>query len=123
MNWLAVATGGAIGACFRYAFALMCAPLGVRFPLATFLANSIGCFLMGLGFVLIVERGLLNDVWRHLLLIGLLGAFTTFSTFSIESLSLLRDELYKTAALYVGASVIVSLLSASIGMFVAKNFL
>lgn len=123
MNWIAVAAGGAIGACLRYSLAIGFAPLGFRFPVATFIANTLGSFLMGLGFVLIVERALLSDTWRHLLLVGLLGAFTTFSTFSIESYSLLKDELYKAAAIYMFASVLISLFSAAMGVALAKNFI
>jgi len=123
MNWIAVAVGGALGACLRYALALGFTPLDSRFPIATFTANALGSFLMGLGFILIVERAVLGDLWRHFLLIGLLGAFTTFSTFSIESLSLLKNELYLMAALYVLASVVMSLLFASMGIAIAKYFI
>lgn len=123
MNWIAVAIGGAIGACLRYALALGFAPLDTRFPMATFTVNALGSLLMGVGFVLIVEKAMLSELWRQALLIGLLGAFTTFSTFSIESLSLLKSELYLMAALYLLGSIVIGLLSVSMGMTIAKYFI
>jgi len=63
MNWIAVAVGGALGACLRYALALGFTPLDSRFPIATFTANALGSFLMGLGFILIVDIRI--DGYRH----------------------------------------------------------
>ncbi|WP_096086503.1 fluoride efflux transporter CrcB [Agaribacterium haliotis] len=123
MNWLAVACGGAIGACLRYSLALSFASYGFRFPIATFAANMLGCFLMGLGFVFIVEKALLSDVWRHFLLVGMLGAFTTYSTFSVEVLSLLTDHYWKTALAYWLGTAILSVLGAGLGVYVAKQLI
>ena len=122
MMWLAIAFGGALGAMARYAIALKLAGSAGRFPIATFVTNGLGCFLMGLGFVLIVERALLPEVWRHVILIGMLGAFTTFSTFSIESLSLIQIGAWKMAGLYIGASVVGSLVAVAAGVGIAKTF-
>ncbi len=76
---------------------------------------------MGLGFVVIVERAMLPEIWRQLLLVGFLGAFTTFSTFSIEVLSLLKDEYYYLAAFYIFASVVLSLMFVALGVVLARN--
>ncbi|WP_370978528.1 fluoride efflux transporter CrcB [Agaribacterium sp. ZY112] len=123
MNWLAVAMGGAIGACLRYGLALSFASAGFRFPVATFIANMGGCFLMGLGFIFIVEKAMLSDLWRHVLLIGMLGAFTTYSTFSVEVVSLLVDQYWKTAFLYWFGTAVLSVVSAAIGIGVAKQLI
>ena len=121
MSWLFVALGGACGASLRYFIALQFSPLTTKFPWGTFLANSLGCFFMGLGFLLIVEKALVPELWRHFLLVGLLGALTTFSTFSIEVLSLIQIHAWKYALVYVFASVFVSILSAALGLSVAKT--
>jgi CrcB protein len=91
-TWILIAFGGAIGATGRYAlagFVMSCVP--PFFPWGTFVVNLLGCFLFGVTFGLAEERLVLGSSARVLLLIGLLGGFTTFSTFSFESLQLLRD--------------------------------
>lgn len=87
MQWLAVALGGALGAMGRYgANALVYTLVGSRWPLGTLMVNVLGSLLMGVFYVLIVERHVLPGPWREFIMIGLLGAFTTFSTFSIDTL-------------------------------------
>jgi len=112
MNWFAVALGGSLGAMARYGVAtLFASQQSPKFPLATFIANVLGCFLMGLGFVLIVERGALGPVWRHLLLVGFLGAFTTYSTFSIETF-LLYEVHHVWLAIFYAVVTLVSCIAA-----------
>lgn len=122
MNWLAVALGGALGASCRYAVAIQLAGLTGRFPLATFIVNGAGSFLMGLGFVLIVERQFLPEVWRHFFLIGGLGALTTFSTYSLELVLLIQSQAWKLAAFYALGSVVTCILAVFLGMSFAKHF-
>lgn len=122
MAWIYVALGGAIGACSRYSLALLFANYGSRFPWATFVANGAGCFLMGLGFALIVEREFVNQDLRQLLLVGLLGALTTFSTFAIESLSLIQNQNYKLAIIYVAGSLLMSLCACFVGLGFGRMF-
>ncbi|MCB0009545.1 MAG: fluoride efflux transporter CrcB [Anaerolineales bacterium] len=92
-RFLMVGAGGFIGAILRYAISLWLAPLSERvgFPYGTFVANMLGCFLIGFlsGWVLARELSL---EMRLLILTGFLGALTTFSTFGYESLALLRGE-------------------------------
>lgn len=115
MTWLWVALGGAVGACARYALALSLAPMPGKWPLATFLANILGSFAMGLSFYIIVDKGLLNESWRHFLMVGCLGAFTTFSTFAIEALSLLQYQNWKLALVYAISSCIGAILAVLLG--------
>ena len=91
-----------------------------RFPLAIFIANSIGSLCIGLSYVLIVERGMLPEVWRAFLMVGLLGAFTTFSAFSLDSLRLIEQGEGLIALSNIFANVVVGLISAFIGMSIGR---
>ncbi len=119
MQLLAVAVGGALGAMGRYGLnALVVQYSSLRFPLGTLLANAIGSALIGILFVLIIERGILPPIWREFLMIGVLGAFTTFSTFSLDTLALWHNGELLMAAVYVLANVALCLLLtfAAIGL-------
>jgi len=83
MHWIAVAIGGALGAMGRYAVSSWVFQINHKFPFATLAINVLGSFVMGILFVLIVERTLLSMEMRSLLMIGFLGAFTTFSTLAL----------------------------------------
>lgn len=108
-----VALGGAIGAALRYLTFL-----AVAFPLGTVVVNVVGSFLMGLGFVLIAERGL--DRTALFLMTGVLGGFTTFSAFSLDALRLYERGDAGQAALYVLASVALSILGLVAGVVLAR---
>lgn len=110
MQWLAVACGGALGALARFgANALLFPVAGNRFPLATLIINVSGCIAMGVIYVLVVDRGTLTGEWRNFLMIGFLGAYTTFSAFSLDALALWQNGHLALAALYVALSVILCL--------------
>ncbi|MGB2260697.1 MAG: fluoride efflux transporter CrcB, partial [Porticoccaceae bacterium] len=92
MHWLAVAVGGALGAMARYGVSnIVFSPSSQKFPWATMSVNVLGSFIMGLLFVIVVERGALPAEMRSLLMVGFLGAFTTFSTFSLDALGLWQN--------------------------------
>jgi CrcB protein len=118
---IAIACGGAIGALSRFGLQQWIAALySGRFPLAIFVANSIGSLILGLIYVLIVEKGLLPEVWRPFLMIGLLGAFTTFSTFSLDSIRLIEQGDWLMALGNIFANVAVGLIAAFIGMYIGR---
>lgn len=121
MSWLAVAAGGSLGALCRYAIALHIPVAPGKFPFATFTANVVGAFLMGVMFVVIVEKGWLPPQWRQFAMVGFLGALTTFSTFSLEAIHLLHGGYWKTAALYIGLSVVLCIAATFAGYWILQK--
>ena len=107
MQWLAVALGGALGAMGRYGVnALVFSLVGGRWPLGTLAVNVLGSIIMGVFYVLIVERHILPGPWREFLMIGMLGAFTTFSAFYLDTLSLWESGHVALALTYIVLSVV-----------------
>ena len=110
MQWIAVALGGACGAMARYSVGAWLFPIeGHRFPLSTLFVNVLGALLMGVFYVIIVEKAALTGCWRELLMVGFLGAFTTFSTFSLDALALWQNGHLALALFYVTVSVLLCL--------------
>ena len=118
---VAIACGGAVGALGRFGIQHWLAPIYAgRFPLAILVTNSIGSLLIGLAYVLIEERGILPASWRPFLIVGLLGAFTTFSTFSLDSIRLVEQGEWLMALGNVFSNVFVSLLGVSVGLYIGR---
>lgn len=89
---LAIAAGGALGALGRYGFTQgVHGVLGRGFPYGTLAANVLGSFIIGILFVLIIERQDVSPELRGFLIVGFLGAFTTFSSFSLETMTLIIE--------------------------------
>lgn len=120
-NILVIGAGGFFGAASRYAVALWIGERwGRSFPLGTLVINVSGSFLIGLLMYLLSERLMVNPLWRSLLVIGFLGAYTTFSTFEYETGNLLRDGEFLFAALNVTASVLVGFAALKLGELLGK---
>mgnify|MGYP001238857544 CR=1 FL=1 len=112
MHWISVALGGALGAVCRYWVSVSLLPVsGYKFPFATLSVNVIGSLLMGILYVLIVEKCGLPDQTRNILMVGFLGAFTTFSTFSLDAISLWQNGGQLMALIYVFATVALCLIA------------
>lgn len=121
MQWLMVACGGALGAMARFGVNALLFPVaGHRFPLATLVINVSGCTVMGVLYVVIIERSVLSGEWRNLLMVGTLGAYTTFSAFSLDALALWQNGHAALAALYVGLSVVLCLAGTLGGMALTR---
>ncbi|PHS26767.1 MAG: fluoride efflux transporter CrcB [Methylophaga sp.] len=121
---LAIAGGGALGAVLRFLMASnIHRVFGRDFPYGTLAVNVLGSFAIGIVFVLIAERGLLSAEWRNVIIIGFLGAFTTFSTFSIETLGLLESGELSRAALNILLSVVLCLLATWVGLLIGRQAL
>lgn len=119
---LAIAAGGALGAVLRFwVSSATYAVLGRSFPYGTLAVNVIGSLVMGFLYVLMIDRLATGAEWRAFALVGLLGAFTTFSTFSIETLTLMQDALYLRAALNILISVIACIGAAMLGVVLARQ--
>ncbi|HEB29046.1 MAG TPA: fluoride efflux transporter CrcB [Porticoccus sp.] len=112
-----IAAGGAAGALCRYGLVNLIngysqtkTQLGA-FPLATLSVNVIGSFCIGIMYVLIAEKLVLHPDWRSVAIVGFLGAFTTFSTFSLETITLLENGQLSHALLYTLSSLIICVLA------------
>jgi len=117
-----IAAGGATGALMRYWLSNgVYALLGRGFPYGTLTVNVTGSLLMGFIYVFMIERMDISVEWRAGLMIGLLGAFTTFSTFSIETLNLIESGEQLKAAMNILLSVTLCILGCWLGMVVGRN--
>ncbi len=122
MQALAIAAGGALGALMRYWVSIATyAWLGRGFPWGTLAVNVLGSFLMGILYILLLERLSSSPEMRAFLLIGFLGAFTTFSAFSIETLNLLEDAQTGKALLNAGGSVILCVAATWLGVILGRQ--
>lgn len=117
-----IAAGGAIGALLRFWLSGgIHALLGRGFPYGTLSVNVIGSLAMGLLYVLLYERMNVSPEWRAGILIGLLGAFTTFSTFSMETLNLIEAGEHIKAVSNMLLSVSLCLIAVWAGVVIARQ--
>ncbi|MGI1677838.1 MAG: fluoride efflux transporter CrcB [Cellvibrionaceae bacterium] len=118
MNFIAVALGGALGALSRYCIIAYVFPVQAnRFPTGTLVANVVGCILIGIFYVVIVQKNLLGPQWRLFIITGLLGALTTFSTFSIEAVQLWEYGHSGMALVYITSSLVACLMGTTLAMY------
>ncbi len=118
LNFLFVAIGGSIGASLRYFTYLFFKNylLSNYLFLSTLLVNIVGSFLIGYAIMLMETKNLSEDFIRYFLIIGVLGSFTTFSTFSIESVDLLLSKNFFNAFSYMFLSLSLCLIFTFIGL-------
>jgi len=120
---LSVAIGGSFGAVARYLVNISpAAGLFEKFPFPTFLINISGSFLIGFLMILLADKIEVSENFRMAVIVGFLGAFTTFSTFEMEIFGLVRERHFTTALIYLLLSVIVGFIGVIAGVELAKRF-
>jgi fluoride exporter len=118
---LLVAVGGALGSVARYLMASgIQQSTGWTFPIGTVLVNILGSFLIGVLYVLLVARPDPRHDLRALLMVGVMGGFTTFSSFSLETVTLVMAGNLASATLNVMISVAACLLGTTLGITLAR---
>jgi len=122
MKIFAVAAGGAFGAVARYLINLSpVARVLESFPLATFLINVSGSLAIGFIMAITIDRFELSETFKLALIVGFLGAFTTFSTYEMEIFSLIRERQFLNAIVYAVASLVVGLVAVAAGFELGRR--
>ena len=123
MGYLVVFLGGGIGAALRHGVNLAIARLlGTAFPYGTLMINITGSFIMGVVAAYFAFKGDASQHWRLFLTTGILGGYTTFSAFSLDAALLYERGEMGMAALYVIASVTISIIGLFAGLALVRNF-
>ncbi len=121
MKLLWLTLGGALGALMRYIFSgFVYKFIGVGFPYGTLAVNLVGCFIMGFSITLAETKFIISPNIRMFLMIGFLGAFTTFSTFMLETDNFLRDGEMVQTFMNVFLSIVLGFVCLRIGAFAGK---
>lgn len=119
---LSVAIGGSLGAVARYLINISpLAGAAGKFPLPTFLINITGSFLIGFLMIVFADKFEVNDNVRMAVIVGFLGAFTTFSTFEMEIFGLVREREFVTGFLYLFMSVFIGFVGVVAGVALGRR--
>ena len=122
-KYFLIAVGGALGSMARYWVGSMVASrMGTKFPYGTFVINITACVIIGFSLTLLARRVDINPVWRFLVPVGFIGAYSTFSTYEWETLSTLRSGAFFLASLYAVSSLILGLAAVWAGSMLAEIF-
>jgi len=118
---LYIALGGALGSVLRYLTSVLVSKYwSHQFPLATFIANFLGCFLLGLFVGYLTKNQLNESQLKWFLVTGFCGGYTTFSTFSMENITLFQNNNTLLAMGYIALSILIGLFAVGLGLFIAK---
>ena len=118
---IAVLLGGGIGALLRFLLSrVINEALPKNFPWGILFVNIIGCLLIGFLAAILVGKVTMSPFWRAGIFIGFLGGFTTFSSFSLDTISLLQTQAYGAATANIVASLVFSLLATAVGLCIGR---
>ncbi len=121
LKYLLIGLGAFIGANARYALQTwVAARWGADFPYGTLIINISGSLILGFFVTLVTQRVAVPTEWRVFVTVGLLGGFTTFSSFSVETLNLVQMGRWLPALLYLTGNVVLGLIGAYLGMILAR---
>jgi len=121
LKYLLIGLSAFVGADLRYLIQTWAAERwGASFPYGTLLINVTGSFLLGFFITLITERVVASPNWRYVIAVGLLGGYTTFSSFTVETLALAQAGRWLPASLYLLGNVGGGLICAFLGMILAR---
>jgi fluoride exporter len=119
-KYLLIALGGALGSIARYwVGATIVNRLGTRFPWGTLVINLTACVVIGFSMTFLARRTGLSAAWRYLVPVGFVGAYSTFSTYEWETLSLMRSGTFALATIYAFGSLVLGLAATWCGMMAA----
>ena len=122
MNYLLVFVGGGLGATLRHAVNMMCArAFGTHFPFGTFIINISGSIVMGLIAGYLAFKGHAAQPWRLFVMTGILGGYTTFSAFSLDTALLYERGEIGLAVLYVVGSVVLAIAGLFAGLALVRH--
>lgn len=121
MKILIIGLGGFIGAVTRYFISgWVHRFVGSGLPYGTLAVNILGSFILGFFLLLAEDRFAISPAWRNFIAVGMMGALTTFSTFSFETLMLIQENLYGQVLLNVGFNVLLTIAAVWAGMSLAR---
>jgi len=121
MKFLWIGIGGFLGVNLRYLLQTWAANrLGASFPYGTLIINVTGSLILGFFVTLVTQRVVAPVNWRLFVTVGLLGGYTTFSAFSVETLNLLQAGSWASAGAYLFGNVFLGLAGAFLGMILAR---
>ena len=120
MNWILVAIGGGLGAMLRYGFSLYLTKPEFGFPWQTWWVNILGTMCAGIFFAISQKYPVMQNEARLFLMVGILGGFTTFSSFGLETFQLLKHGHVGIAFMYVMSSVVIGLLLLALGYYATQ---
>lgn len=120
-KYMYIAVGGALGALARFwVGSAVASRLGTKFPYGTFVINITACVLIGFSLTLLAKRTDLSSAWRFAVPIGFIGAYSTFSSYEWETVSVLRSGGFSMAGLYAFGSLFLGLVAVWCGILLAE---
>jgi CrcB protein len=120
-KYLLIAFGGALGSVARFwVGSNIAGRMGIKFPYGTLIVNLSACLVIGFTLAFFERRAGIGSAWRFFIPVGFIGAYSTFSTFEWETLSILRSGAFVLAALYAGGSLVLGLLAVWAGVMIGE---